>query len=115
MKKNILIIAVVATFFLTGFQVLSTQLKINVRNNLGKAEEGVKVRIYLKEEDYNKDQNFVQEHYTDAKGNVSFKELQTVRYYINAVKDTKTNAGNGVISDSLKEFKVNKMLVIIQE
>jgi uncharacterized protein (DUF2141 family) len=115
MKKGIILFTVILSLLLMGFQVLSTQLKLNIRNNLGKPEEGVKVRIYVNEEDYNKDQNYVQEHYTDSKGNVSFKELNPIKYYISAVKDNKTNAGNGVVTDILKEFKVNKMLVIIQE
>ena len=115
MKKSILFISIIASFLLMGFQIFGTQLKVNVRSNLGKPEEGVKVRIYLKEEDYNSDKNFVQEHYTDVKGNVSFKELNPTKYYISAVKDTKTNAANGVVSDTLKEYKINKMLIIIQE
>lgn len=100
---------------LSSFQLISTQLKIQVLNNLGKAEWGVKVKIFKTEEDYNTEKNAIEEQFTDKKGYVNFKNLETIPYYILAVKDTKSNAANGVKSDPLKEKTINKMTVVISE
>lgn len=114
-KKTLGVLGMVALITLSSFQIITTQLKIKVINNLGKTEEGVRVRLFKTEEDYNSEKNMVEEHYTDAKGFVTFKNLEPIAYYINAVKDAKTNAGNGEKTDVLKEKQVNKITVIIQE
>lgn len=115
MKKLSLLLITLFSITLLSFQLISTQIKIKVLNNLGATEEGVRIRLFKTEEDYKTEKNTVQEHYTDKKGMVSFKDLEPIPYYINAVKDSKTNAGNGEKSDSLKANMFNKMTVIISE
>mgnify|MGYP002777099115 CR=1 FL=1 len=113
MKRILTVLAL--GFVLMSFQIITTQVKIKVMNNLGKVEEGVRVRLYKTEEDYKSEKNMVEEHYTDAKGYVTFKNLDPIAYYINAVKDNKNNYGNGEKTEPLKEKQINKMTVIIQE
>ena len=115
MKKLSLLFFAFILVTLSSFQLVSTQIKIQVLNNLGKPEWGVKVRIFKTEEDYNTDKNAIEEQFTDKKGHVNFKDLQTVSYYISASKDLKTNASNGVKSEILKEKMINKMTVVIND
>ena len=119
MKKQIIAFFAVLGIILISneiySQLIKTQLRLSVKNNLGKEEEGVRVRLYATEEDYKAEKNMVQEHYTNRKGIVVFKDLQPIKYYINAVKDNKTNYGNGEVSEPLKEKQINQMLVIINE
>lgn len=115
MKKVVSIGILMLSIVLMSFQFFSTSIKITILNNLGKEEEGVRVRLYKTEEDYKTEKNKVDEHYTDRKGNVSFKNLEPIPYYINAVKENKTNAGNAELSDSLKKDMLNKMKIIISE
>lgn len=98
-----------------SFQFFSTSVKISVLNNLGKEEEGVKVSLYKTKEDFTAQKNKVDEHYTDRKGNVTFKNLEAIPYYISAVKDNLSNVGNAEVSDSLKKDMLNKMKIIISE
>jgi uncharacterized protein (DUF2141 family) len=115
MKKVYVLMLAIILLGLSSFQIISTQLKITVINNLGKTEEGVRVRLFKTEEDYNTEKNIVQEHYTDKKGVVIFKNLEAREYYINAVKDNKTNAGNGEKTEVLKDRMITKVTVVIQE
>lgn len=115
MKKEFTISIVFLAIGLMSFQFFSTSIKIMVLNNLGKEEEGVRVRLYKTADDYKSEKNKVDEHYTDKKGNVTFKNLEPIPYYINAVKDNMTNAGNAELSDSLKKEMLNKMKIIISE
>ncbi len=115
MKKTFIYMASGLAILLMAFQIISTQIKMKVMNNLGKEEEGVRVRLYKSEEDYKAEKNLVEEHYTDKKGMVAFKNLEPIPYYINAVKDKKNNYGNGELTDSLKEKEINKITVVIQD
>jgi len=115
MKKIVFTVALALTGLLVSFQIITTSLKLTVINNLGKEEEGVRVRLFKTEADYKAEKNAVDEHYTDKKGVVSFKGLEPIPYYINAVKDKKNNYGNGELTDSLKEKQMNKLKVVIQD
>ncbi|MFN0047866.1 MAG: carboxypeptidase regulatory-like domain-containing protein [Cytophagales bacterium] len=115
MKKALLFLIIGISIFTVSFQLITTQLKLTILNNLGKEEEGVRVRLFKSEADYKAEKNKVDEHYTDKRGVVSFKNLEPIPYYINAVKDNKNNYGNGELTDSLKEKEINKVKVIIQD
>lgn len=115
MKKNILIVAISMIAIVAFSQLITTQLKLTILNNLGKEEEGVRVRLYKTEADYKAEKNQIDEHYTDKKGVVSFKNLEPIPYYINAVKENKNNYGNAEVTDSLKEKQINKVKVIISD
>ncbi len=115
MKKIILLFTLAISIALFSFQIITTSLKLTVINNLGKEEEGVRVRLFKTEADYKAEKNAIDEHYTDKKGVVHFKGLEPIPYYINAVKDKKNNYGNGELTDSLKDKQVNKIKVVIQD
>ena len=101
--------------FVAPSQLLPTNLKITVRNELGNVEEGASVRLFATKADYEKEENAVTEALlTDKKGVVKFKDLKTIPYYILATKDEKNNYGAGVQTDRLESGKVNKVTVIIE-
>src|SRR5262245_7091838 len=78
-----------------SFQIIKTQLTITVRNELGNTEEGVKVQLFETEDDYKTEKNVASEGYTDKKGNVKFKDLKAIPYFVIARKDDKDNSGGG--------------------
>lgn len=118
MKKAsffIIAILVFSAFSISEEQILKTSLKITVRNELGNLEDGVEVQLFESDEDYRKETNPVQEAaYTDAKGQVKFKELKPKVYYILAKKGDKSNIGAGVSTDKLEDGKLNKVTIIIE-
>jgi hypothetical protein len=114
--RTITKISVASIFMLAlmSFQLIKTQLVVTVRNELGNLEEGVKVELYEKEEDYKAEKNAAFEGYTDKKGIVKFKELNPTSYYLLARKDDKDNFGGGEQTGKLEESRINKVTVIIQ-
>lgn len=116
MKKALIILSSILVFgIFANFQVTTTTLKVMVLDILGKAQENAKVRVYASKADYDKEQNPVAELMTNKNGNAEFSGLKTIQYYVSAAKDNKDNSSTGVTTDALKEFKLNKMKVIIQE
>lgn len=116
-KVNLYIVFVVAISLLSfdSLQILNTSVKINIRNELGNIEEGVAVQLFGSEEDYRNETNPVTEiSYTDKKGNVKFKELESKVYFVNAKKGDKDNVGAGVQMQKLEEGKMNKVTIIIE-
>ena len=108
----VLIVAIMTSF---SNVYLKTSLKLNVRNELGNLEEGVAVQLFTSEEDYRNETNPASEiQYTDEKGNVRFKELKPIIYFVNAEKGDKNNVGAGVQTDKLVEGKLNKVTIIIE-
>ncbi|MTI21360.1 carboxypeptidase regulatory-like domain-containing protein [Fulvivirga sp. RKSG066] len=116
MKKiiaAILLISVACAF--KSDQLFKTNLKITVRNELGNLEEGVAVQLFKSEKDYRNETNPATEvMHTDDKGDVKFKDLEPIIYFVNAEKGDKNNVGAGVQTDSLQEGKLNKITVIIE-
>lgn len=114
--KSITKILVAATFLmmLSGFQIIKTQLTATVRNELGNIEEGAKVQLFETEADYLAETNVAAEGYTDKKGNVKFKELKAIAYYIIARKEDKDNAGGGEQTGKLEPNRINKVTIVIQ-
>jgi uncharacterized protein (DUF2141 family) len=95
-------------------QILTTKLQVTVRDDLGNLVEGANVRLFKSEEDYNKEQNQVGATLkTDAKGKISFNELEPKVYYIIAEKGDKDNSGAGTKTEALTAKKINKITVII--
>lgn len=114
--KRIIYISFISilTISLMSSARIKTQIVITVRNDLGNLEEGVKVQLYEKEEDYKAEQNVAFEGYTDAKGVVKFKEVKPITYFLLARKDDKDNFGGGEQTGKLEENRINKITVIIQ-
>jgi hypothetical protein len=99
---------------LASFQLIKTQLTITVRNELGNIEEGVKVQLFETEEDYKAEKNAAAEGFTDKKGNVKFKELKAIPYFVIARKDDKDNSGGGEQISKLEPNRINKSTLVIQ-
>jgi len=106
--------AIIFLTLLSGFQIIKTQLTITVRNELGNTEEGVKVQLFENEEDYKSEKNVAAEGYTDNKGNVKFKELKAIPYFVIARKDDKDNSGGGEQVGKLEPNRINKVTLVIQ-
>ena len=115
MKTQIKIsIAICLMVALTSFQIIKTQIAITIRDEVGNTEEGVKVMLFAKEEDYTKEENVIAEGETDAKGVVKFKELKAASYYVIARKGDKDNAGGGEQTGKLEANRINKVTIVIQ-
>jgi len=101
-------------FLSVSFQIIKTRLNVTIRNELGNTEQGVKVQLFEKEEDYNTETNVAAEGVTDAKGMVIFKELKAISYFIIARTEEKDNSGGGEQTGKLEANRVNKVTVVIQ-
>lgn len=98
----------------TDDQLLPTKLRITVIDGLGNFVEGASVSIYENEEDYRLSQNAVTSGKTDKKGRVTFKELKTIPYFIEATHGDKNNVGEGVVTGKLAEGRINKVNTVIE-
>jgi len=117
MKKYITLTILLTIFFLnaSGQGFMKTSLEITIRDRLGNTVEGVKVKLYKTYEDFQSDINFIQEPMqTNAKGKVVFKDLETIPYYISAVKGDNNNYGDGEMVDTLIGNRKNKVTIIIR-
>jgi hypothetical protein len=115
MKKTLVFFLSACTLLmLLSFQIIKTQLTITVRNELGNTEEGVKVQLFEKEDDYKNETNVAAEAFTDKKGVAKFKDLRAISYYIIARKDDKDNSGGGEVTGRLEANRINKTTIVIQ-
>jgi hypothetical protein len=120
MKKNLFFVialsAVVAFSFTSREnQLLKTSLKITVLNELGNPEEGVVVKLYKTEKDYEDETNPVGDSIlTDKKGRATFKDLEPIVYFVSAEKGKINNHGAGIQTSSLESGKVNKVNIVIE-
>ena len=117
MKKLLILFALIIFFpaFSTVLeQIVKTQIHITVRNDLGNTVEGVTVKLFESEKDYNEETNIAAEGVTDAKGIVRFKELKAISYFVMAEKDGQNNFGGGEVTGKLEEKKINKVTIVIQ-
>ena len=117
MKKQFLIFYLIGIVFLSfSFQsLLKTSLEITVRDRLGNTVEGVEVILYKTHPDFQSEENPVSEALkTSKKGKVLFKELESIQYYISAVKGDDNNYGDGEMVDTLVEGRRNKVTLIIR-
>ncbi|MFN8416956.1 MAG: hypothetical protein U0U66_11555 [Cytophagaceae bacterium] len=115
--RKILSASVFATILLTSFtlQLITTSLKITIRNGLGNIEPGVKVTLYATLEDYNKSVNPVETQVTDEKGNVWFKNLKQLEYWVSAEKGSMNNFDAGEKIENLAVERINKATIVITE
>ncbi|WP_323757403.1 carboxypeptidase regulatory-like domain-containing protein [Roseivirga sp.] len=97
-------------------QIFNTKLKITILDELGNIVEGAKVTIYKSEADYNAEINAVQEaQLTNNKGQVTFKKLDAIPYYVIARKGDMDNSGGGEVVSKLEKKKLNKANVVISD
>lgn len=95
-------------------QLFPTKLKITVIDGLGNIVEGATVAIYTEKEDYLKSINPVQTLSTDDKGQVTFKDVKPISYFVEVKKGEKNNNGEGAVTGKLSEKKINKVNVVIE-
>ena len=117
MKSILIFFSVFGAMGFSGHQpaqIFKTSLTVTVRDELGNTVDGASVRLFLKEEDYTKEVNPIEEGTTDPKGVVRFKKLQPQVYFILGRKGDKDNAGGGEKTGKLEEGKFNKVTIVIQ-
>lgn len=117
MKKIIfstLIILLTMVAFDAQSEVLPTNLKITILDNLGNPVADAKVSIYSSKDDYLNSKNAITQGVTNAKGIVKFKKLEPKAYYIEAVSGDKKNDGLGAATDQLQEGRTNLVNVVIE-
>lgn len=78
----------------------TTELEIEVYD--GESEEGAIVKLYKSFDDWNKETNLVKEGTTDSEGLVLFQDLEDIEYYVDAVKECRSNWQS--------EFKTQKLI-----
>ena len=83
-------------------------------DGLGNNTEGVKVVIYKDQEDYRVSENAVADGVSDAKGRVTFDDVEPINYFIDARKGDMNNDGEGVRTAKLKEGRLNKVNTVIE-
>ena len=122
MKKSTfaLSLLVVTAFLFFQFipksdQLLKTNLRITIQDDLGNIQEGAKVTLYANNEDYRSSENPIAGPLeTDKKGRVTFKDLEEKIYFIHAEKADMNNNNLGVQTDTLEGGKLNKVAIVIQ-
>ncbi|BDC99390.1 carboxypeptidase-like regulatory domain-containing protein [Persicobacter psychrovividus] len=97
-------------------QIISTQVKMTILDKNGNPVEGAKVTLYNNEADYTKNINPIQEtQVSDQKGRVTFKKLDTKRYYVRAEKGEMSNQWGADYIEKLIHHRINKVNVIIED
>ncbi|MEP5610760.1 MAG: carboxypeptidase regulatory-like domain-containing protein [Cyclobacteriaceae bacterium] len=103
-----------AVSFETEAQILPTKLTVTVIDGLGNFVEGAEVKLYKTEADYRGSTNPAASGVSDKKGRVKFKEVQSVVYFLEVIKDDMNNNGEGVQTGPLAAKKTNKVNVVIE-
>ncbi|GHN01496.1 hypothetical protein WSM22_29850 [Cytophagales bacterium WSM2-2] len=111
--KSLLII-VLTLNLAQPLQLFNTSLTVTVRDELGNTVEGASVKLFVKEEDYTKEVNFIEEATSDKKGIAKFKKLNPESYFVLCRKGDKDNAGGGEKTGQLKKGEFNKVTIVIQ-
>ncbi len=96
-------------------QLMSTNLRVTVLDDLGNLQKGAVVVVFATEQDYRFETNPVAgPEETDKRGRVTFKRIAAQSYYIMAVKGAKKNDGKGVKTSKLDAGRMNKINVVIR-
>ena len=119
--KNLIRTALIITLFISlasftlEFQIMSTGMRITAISRLGNPVENAKVTVYENREDYENEENAIAgPAYTDAKGRVTFKNLEEKQYYVQVIKGDESNYGDAEQTGKLKKNKLNKFNIVIQ-
>lgn len=113
---SLISICIMSILFISATsQLISTSLRITIRNELGNTVEGAEVQLFTDEDDYREGTNPATEVLkTDAKGVVTFKNLEPIEYFVNAAKDDANNYGAGIQTGKLEPKRINKVTIIIE-
>jgi len=108
-------IALTTSSFTSEYQILSTGMRITVLSRLGNPVENAKVTVFNNQEDYENEENAIAgPSFTDAKGRVTFKNLEEKQYYVQVIKGDESNYGDAEQTGKLKKGKLNKFNIVIQ-
>ena len=111
----VLVSFITLTSFTWENQLLPTSMRITVISRLGNPIENAKVTIYANRDDYENEENAVAgPSFSDAKGRVTFKNLEEKQYYVQVVKGDDSNYGDAEQTGKLKKGKMNKFNIVIQ-
>lgn len=114
MKKVIVFsFSLLVLLAVSSFQLIKTQLRVFVLDELGKRPVGVDVSLYDSVEDYNNSKPSYGPLKTDAKGRVIFHGVTDGPFYIEAVKGDYSNGLTAQVTDRLQNGRINKMNVVI--
>lgn len=120
MKKFLSIIVVFFIISTTSFvsaelSLLPTGMRITVLSRLGNVVENAKVTVYETRDDYDNEENAIAgPSFTDAKGRVTFKNLEEKEYFVQVLKGNESNYGDAEQTGKLIKGKVNKFNIVIQ-
>ena len=104
-----------ASLIAADFQILSTGMRITVLSRLGNPVENAKVTVYDNREDYENEEHAIAgPAFTDAKGRVTFKNLEVKQYYVQVIKGDESNYGDAEQTGKLIKGKLNKFNIVIQ-
>lgn len=95
-------------------QLLPTKLRVTVLDGLGNFQQGVTVSLFEDEDTYRSNGKPAAKGTTDEKGRVTFKDLKTISYFMDARKGDMNNDGEGVVTGKLEEGKLNKVNTVIE-
>lgn len=96
-------------------QVLTTALRVTVRDNLGNVVDSAEVQIFRTKEEYEQEINPVGGvQYTDKKGRIRYTGIEPQAYYINVEKGDMNNYGAGTMTEELTAKRSNNLTVIIE-
>ena len=105
----------ISSFIPTTYQIVPTSMRITVLSRLGNPVENAKVTVYENQEDYENEENSVAGPvFTNAKGQVTIKNLEDKQYYIQVLKGDNSNYGDAEITGKLEKGKLNKFNIVIQ-
>ena len=111
----LMILTLSALTIAQNMQLMPTNLRVTVLDDLGNIQEDVEVTVYANEQDYRFETNPVAgPEVTDEKGRVTFKKIPPESYYILARKGEMNNDGKGVKTSRLDEKRVNKINIVIR-
>jgi uncharacterized GH25 family protein len=90
-------------------------MRITVLSRLGNPVENAKVTVFENREDYENEENAIAgPAFTDAKGRVTFKNLDEKQYYVQVIKGDDSNYGDAEQTGKLDKGKLNKFNIVIQ-
>ncbi|MBV6647632.1 MAG: hypothetical protein KI790_19395 [Cyclobacteriaceae bacterium] len=110
----IMLFIILSTYSSQAQSFLPTKLKVTVIDGLGNFVEKAEVKLFLSKEDYMNSVNPVFEGKTNAKGQVVFKKVEPISYFIDARKNKLNNDGEGVQIQELQEGRINKINTVIE-
>lgn len=100
---------------LCSFDLIKTQLRITVFDDLGNVRKGAKVSLYEKEEDFNNNKPTYGPLQTDEKGKAFFIGVTNGPFIIEVVDGDYSNDFGGQKTDLLEQGKINKINIIISK